>query len=220
MNGKQKNLDHFSICACHPCAGAMLIFSVSFQFYQMSPKRRKPWSAFDVYRPDYCFCKAYGLYAATSSLFSPFFARSFSQLFFWIGSAQDFNAAPLALSSTLSAWHARHKIVVFTVWIWGSLSTCHDFSWASMLLFSVSYWQALCCAMIISPLTYMTITAAVAVHHVFRRFCEPCFHWVATRELRLITLSNPPTSAMLAALEVVSFSELTALFSLSFDLLP
>ena len=34
----QKNLDHFSICACHPCAGAMLIFSVSFQFYRMSPK--------------------------------------------------------------------------------------------------------------------------------------------------------------------------------------
>ncbi|GKE72318.1 hypothetical protein Tco_1534359 [Tanacetum coccineum] len=30
--------DHFSICACHLCAGAMLIFSVSFQFYQMSPK--------------------------------------------------------------------------------------------------------------------------------------------------------------------------------------
>jgi hypothetical protein len=26
-------------CACHPCAGAMLIFSVSFQFYWMSPKR-------------------------------------------------------------------------------------------------------------------------------------------------------------------------------------
>ena len=24
--------DTFSICACHPCAGAMLIFSVSFQF--------------------------------------------------------------------------------------------------------------------------------------------------------------------------------------------
>ena len=23
---------HFSICACHPCAGAILIFSVSFQF--------------------------------------------------------------------------------------------------------------------------------------------------------------------------------------------
>jgi len=34
----KKNLDHFSICACHPCAGAMLIFSVSFQFYRMSPK--------------------------------------------------------------------------------------------------------------------------------------------------------------------------------------
>jgi hypothetical protein len=27
-----KNHLHFSICACHPCAGAMLIFSVSFQF--------------------------------------------------------------------------------------------------------------------------------------------------------------------------------------------
>jgi len=27
--------NHFSICACHPCAGAMLIFSVSFQFYQI-----------------------------------------------------------------------------------------------------------------------------------------------------------------------------------------
>ena len=31
-------LVHFSICACHPCAGAMLIFSVSFQFYRMIPK--------------------------------------------------------------------------------------------------------------------------------------------------------------------------------------
>ncbi|KAG5573140.1 hypothetical protein H5410_062906 [Solanum commersonii] len=39
---RQKNLDHFSICACHPCAGAMLIFSVSFQFYRMSPKGRTP----------------------------------------------------------------------------------------------------------------------------------------------------------------------------------
>ena len=43
----EKNLDHFSICACHPCAGAMLIFSVSFQFYRMSPKRQTlcvcPW---------------------------------------------------------------------------------------------------------------------------------------------------------------------------------
>ncbi len=27
-----KNCLHFSICACHPCAGAMLILSVSFQF--------------------------------------------------------------------------------------------------------------------------------------------------------------------------------------------
>ena len=33
-------LVHFSICACHPCAGAMLIFSVSFQFYRMIPEFR------------------------------------------------------------------------------------------------------------------------------------------------------------------------------------
>ena len=33
-----KNLLHFSLCACHPCAGAMLIFSVSFQFYRMIPE--------------------------------------------------------------------------------------------------------------------------------------------------------------------------------------
>ena len=31
-----KNLIHFPI-ACHPCAGAMLIFSASFQFYRMFP---------------------------------------------------------------------------------------------------------------------------------------------------------------------------------------
>ena len=29
---EKKKSDTFSICACHPCAGAMLIFSVSFQF--------------------------------------------------------------------------------------------------------------------------------------------------------------------------------------------
>ena len=40
----QKKSDTFSICACHPCAGAMLIFSVSFQFYRMRrvlPRSRK-----------------------------------------------------------------------------------------------------------------------------------------------------------------------------------
>lgn len=36
----QQYLDHFSIFACHLWAGAMLIFSVSFQFYMMSPKRQ------------------------------------------------------------------------------------------------------------------------------------------------------------------------------------
>ena len=29
---------HFSICACHPCAGAMLILSASFKFNEWSPK--------------------------------------------------------------------------------------------------------------------------------------------------------------------------------------
>ena len=33
---QQKKCDTFSICACHPCAGAMLIFSVSFQFLRMT----------------------------------------------------------------------------------------------------------------------------------------------------------------------------------------
>ena len=33
---KKKKCDTFSICACHPCAGAMLIFSVSFQFLRMT----------------------------------------------------------------------------------------------------------------------------------------------------------------------------------------
>ena len=32
VESQRKNCLHFSICACHPCAGAMLIFSVSFQF--------------------------------------------------------------------------------------------------------------------------------------------------------------------------------------------
>ena len=28
----KKNMERFTYFACHPCAGAMLIFSVSFQF--------------------------------------------------------------------------------------------------------------------------------------------------------------------------------------------
>ena len=34
----RQNLVHFSICACHPCTGAMLFFSVSFQFFRMIPE--------------------------------------------------------------------------------------------------------------------------------------------------------------------------------------
>ena len=33
---------HFSMFACHPCAGAMLIFSVSFRFERMIPKGNPP----------------------------------------------------------------------------------------------------------------------------------------------------------------------------------
>ena len=43
---KKKKSDTFSICACHPCAGAMLIFSVSFQFYRMRrvlPRSKSRW---------------------------------------------------------------------------------------------------------------------------------------------------------------------------------
>ena len=35
----QPNLIHLSICACHHCARAMLIFSVSFQIERMIPER-------------------------------------------------------------------------------------------------------------------------------------------------------------------------------------
>ena len=34
----QLNLVHFTISACHPCAGTMLINTVSFQSYQMIPE--------------------------------------------------------------------------------------------------------------------------------------------------------------------------------------
>ena len=49
----QKNLVHFSICACHPCAGAMLIFSVSFQFYRMIPEGNPVWC--EKIRTSCCF---------------------------------------------------------------------------------------------------------------------------------------------------------------------
>ena len=37
-NSAYSNCLHFSMCACHPCAGAVLIFSVSFQFSRMIPE--------------------------------------------------------------------------------------------------------------------------------------------------------------------------------------
>ena len=33
---------HFSSCACHPCAGAVLIFSASLQFWRMIPEGNPP----------------------------------------------------------------------------------------------------------------------------------------------------------------------------------
>ena len=38
LQGLLKKCLHFSICACHPCAGAILIFSASLQVYQMIPE--------------------------------------------------------------------------------------------------------------------------------------------------------------------------------------
>ena len=35
---RHKNLIHFPICARHPCAKGMLLFSASFQFYRMLPE--------------------------------------------------------------------------------------------------------------------------------------------------------------------------------------
>ena len=35
---KVKGCVHFSICARHPCAGAMLVFPIPFQFSRMIPE--------------------------------------------------------------------------------------------------------------------------------------------------------------------------------------
>ena len=40
------NCLHFSMCACYPCAEAMLIFSVSFQFIRMIPEGNPDGSPF------------------------------------------------------------------------------------------------------------------------------------------------------------------------------
>ena len=37
---------HFSICACHPCAVAVLIFSASLQFSRMIPEGKPPRKTF------------------------------------------------------------------------------------------------------------------------------------------------------------------------------
>jgi hypothetical protein len=47
-----KKSDTFSICACHPCAGAMLIFSVSFQFYRMRRFLHRSCTKGDALDPD------------------------------------------------------------------------------------------------------------------------------------------------------------------------
>jgi hypothetical protein len=58
--------------------------------------------AFRLYKPENNFGKAYGLYTATSPPTCPSLGDPSPQLF-WISFAQDFNATPLALLSTLSA---------------------------------------------------------------------------------------------------------------------
>ena len=52
------NCLHFSICACHPCAGAMLIFSVSFQFQRMIPEGNPTRTYIYIYI-DLCICLYY-----------------------------------------------------------------------------------------------------------------------------------------------------------------
>jgi hypothetical protein len=154
--------------------------------------------AFRLYRPDNKFCKAYGLYTATCfpSLLLVLLWEILLLSFFWISFAQDFNRTPLALSSTLSAYNI-HATKSWVSWFGfsGSVNTCKDFclsihpSLFGFLLGQppVAQWSFL------ASLT--TIAVGVALHNVFRRFfVKPCFHWVATRELRLITLWNPPTS--------------------------
>ena len=52
---------HFSICACHPCAGAMLIFPVPFQFQRMIPEGN-PYVSF------FCFFETRGIFTFTTGV--------------------------------------------------------------------------------------------------------------------------------------------------------
>ncbi len=200
---KQKNLDHFSICACHPCAGAMLIFSVSFQFYQMSPKRQKIKCAFRLYRPDNNFCKAYGLYTTTSSPSCPSLGGSSPQLFldqfrtrFQHNSVGTFKH-PVSLTFTpqnrgfhgldfRGRWRIPATIFLFVEhqsfsfrFLTGSTACCIFPNDHSLPHLRQLRW-----------VSHYTLSSDVFL-------VKPCFHWVATCELRLITLWNPPTSVML-----------------------
>ncbi len=104
--------------------------------------------------------------------------------------------------STRLRWHFQApyqlnihatKIVVFMVWIFGFGEYLQQFllEHQSFSFRFITGQPPVAQSSFLASL--MTIAAGVAVYNVFRRFCEPCFHWVATRELRLITLCNPPT---------------------------
>ncbi len=185
--------------SCHPCADAMLRFFEDSHLQKglsdVSSKWQHRLRAFRLYRPENNFGKDYGLYTATSFPTWPFWEIL---LLGFSGSVSHkiFNVTPLALSSThpvsltfMPQNCGFHGLDFRVRWIPATISP-----WASILHFSVYYRATPLVAQSSFLASLMTIAAGVAVYNnVFRRFCEPCFHWVATRELRLITLWNPPT---------------------------
>jgi hypothetical protein len=84
-----KKSDTFSICACHPCAGAMLIFSVSFQFYRMRRVLHRSCTQDDALDPllEHIALVAQWIEHQTSNLgvagSSPARGTSFRRLVFW-----------------------------------------------------------------------------------------------------------------------------------------
>ena len=89
---------YYSVKACHPCAGAMLIFSGSFQFFCMSPQRATSaparfWHSFS----NDCNVQAIFATRSTSSILKNAFARFGPST--WIIDSQTGN--PLAFGTLL-----------------------------------------------------------------------------------------------------------------------
>ncbi len=120
--------------------------------------------------------------------FLDFFGRSFSSAFSgWV---------PREIWTQLR-WHFQapcqpniHATKSWFSWFGfsGSVNTCNDFS-LSINLFSFRFLTGAtaCCTMIIPCITYDNC-GGCRTTQCLPTFFKPCFHWVATRELRLITL--------------------------------